>query len=62
MIIKYVLTIAALVGLMALWFGVQALVRRHFPEDANPEGDVLAGKARCGNCICSGGSCLREEP
>jgi hypothetical protein len=54
MLYHMLVAVIGVVGLMGIWLGVQALVRREGPE-FGPESDVLACKSchtpdACGHC------------
>lgn len=56
---RFAVTIFILLGLLALWLGVQALARRELPPSSGDR-DVLACRG-CGKNSCSACS-LRKEP
>lgn len=52
--------VAALVGVVLVWVGVQAAWNQAFPGIA-PGGDALAGRERCSGCGGCGDRCERES-
>lgn len=59
MLLSYLIGVAGIVLLMAVWLLVQNAWGRSFTV-ADPDQDVLAGRGGCQGCTCSG-ICEREK-
>lgn len=56
----YIIAIGGIVTMMIAWVAVQVLWKKVFAENITDE-DVLADRRSCGNCGCTGGTCVNKN-